>query len=262
MILTTIVGIVLVLIAAGLLLRARHLYLAERRPAPAPRPTPGEAEMRHLFGLIAHELRTPLGAIVGYAELLSDGLLGPLPDRAGDAVRRIGIAGGQLRHLVDGLSDVMLGDTDATLEIQEVNTAETADAAAASARALAAGRSVDLEVVTPPDLPVLRTDPARLAGALDLAIGAAVRASPGTRLRLAFSGDAGALQARVEGTALDPAQDTPHFSPARAPASGPALRLAMAARSLQLLGGELKLEAGPPTTLVVAVASLPLPVAR
>lgn len=259
MTITIIVGIVLVLIAAGLLLRARQHYLADRPRSerPAPHTTPSEAEVRHLFGLIAHELRTPLGAIVGYAELLGDGLLGPLPDRAGDAVHRISLSGAQLRHLVDGLSDLMMGDTDATLDLQQVDTAEAAQTAAASARSLAAGRSVQLEVDLPADLPVLHTDPARLGAALDLAIGAAVRASPGASLRLVFAGRAGALQARVEGTALDPARDMPRPAPGDEPGSGPALRLAMAARSLQLLGGQLKLEGQAPSTLVLSVPSVP-----
>ena len=257
MTIATIVGIVLVLLAAGFLLRARRQALADRRaPVPAAPVVPDPAsQLRHFYGLVAHELRTPLGAIVGYAELLGDGLLGPLPDRARDAVRRIGVSGAQLRHLVDGLSDLVVGNGDGALDVQELDAAAPADAAAESARALAAGRSVDLEVVREPALPMLRTDPTRLNAVLDLAIGAAVRASPGASLRLAFESDAGALLVRVEGTALDPARDTPR-TPAT-PESGPALRLAMAARSLELLGGQLSLLGPGPTTLLLRVPSLP-----
>ncbi len=257
MIIPTIVGIVLVLIVAGLLLAARRRALADRRtPAPAAPVAPDPAsQLRHFYGLIAHELRTPLGAIVGYAELLGDGLLGPLPERAHDAVRRIGVSGAQLRHLVDGLSDLVVGGEESALEVQEIDASVPADAAADSARALAAGRSVQLDVTREAALPTLRTDLARLNAALDLTIGAAVRASPGASLRLAFEGDAGALVVRVEGTALDPTRDTPR-TPAN-PESGPALRLAMAARSLQLLGGQLSLVGPGPTTLLLRIPSLP-----
>ncbi len=261
MMLTTIVGILLVLVAAGVLLRRRRRALMnrsvpERSATRAVGPPDAAAQLRHFYGLIAHELRTPLGAIVGYAELLGDGLLGPLPERAQDAVHRIGVSGAQLRHLVDGLSDLVVGEADGNLEVQEVEADEAAADAADSARALAAGRSVRLEVELPPGLPLLRTDPARLAAALDLALGAAVRASPGAELRLSFEGDAGALIVRVEGTALDPARDAPRPAPAT-PESGPALRLAMADRSLRLLRGELTLLGPGPTTLLLRIPSLP-----
>ena len=257
MIIITIVGIALVLLAAGSLLWARRRALTDRRaPAPAAPGVPDPAsQLRHFYGLIAHELRTPLGAIVGYAELLGDGLLGPLPERAQDAVRRIGVSGAQLRHLVDGLSDLVVGDEDRELEVQVIDAAVSVAAAADSARALAAGRSVDLEILCEPALPTLRTDLARLNAAIDLAIGAAVRASPGASLRLAFEGDAGALIVRIEGTALDPARDMPR--PPASPESGPALRLAMAARNLQLLGGQLSLIGPGPTTLLLRIPSLP-----
>lgn len=211
---------------------------------------------RHVLALLAHELRTPLGAIIGYQELLIDGLLGELPPRAADAIRRIGTSGAQMRHLIDGLSDLMIDDMDTTLELQQVETLAAASAAAESARSLAAGRSVRLEVVLPERLPTLVTDHARLAALLDLGVGAAVRASPGASLTLTFSADGPALVARVDGTALEPARDTP--AAGGQISTGAGLRLAMAARIARLLGGDLALEGVAPATLTMRVPPAPI----
>ena len=39
-----------------------------------------------LFGVVAHELRSPIAAILGYEELLTEGLLGTVDDRAREAL--------------------------------------------------------------------------------------------------------------------------------------------------------------------------------
>ncbi len=239
-----------------------------------------DTELRQLLGLLSHELRSPLGAIIGYQELLTDGLLGPLPERALDAIRRIGTSGGQLRHLIDGLTDLLIPEREVTLDLQQVDGDAAAGAAADSARTLAAGRSVKLEVVMGEALPSFVTDAGRLGAALDLAIGAAVRASPGATLTLSFAGDDGALLVRVDGTALDPARDGPLVggdaragaSAAGAGASGEAvsalsgvgiksgagLRLAMAARMAEILGGALTLEGRAPASLRLRIPSAPV----
>jgi len=266
------VTVLLALAVAGL---SRALVLERRgrreipalvaAAAPVPAPAPAGAspaadhrltsddEARHVLGLLTHELRTPLGAIVGYEELLVDGLMGELPERALDAIRRIGTSGAQLRHLIDGLADLMLAEPDVSLELEHVDGVAVASAAATSARALAGGRGVELMVSVPAVLPQLVTDGMRLAALLDLAIGAAVRASPGARLSLTFAGEDGALLARVDGSALDPARDGPAAAERGSITTGAGLRLAMARRIASILGGDLSLAGTGPITLLVRV---------
>lgn len=214
-------------------------------------------DFRHMLGLLTHELRTPLGAIVGYQELLAEGLLGSIPDRALDAIRRIGTSGAQMRHLIDGISELMVGDGDETLDLQQVLGSDAATRAAESARALAAGRGVTLHVSMPDSLPDLLTDGGRMAAVLDLAIGAGIRASPGATLRLGFHGDDGALVARLDGTLLDPARDRPGGAD-WSPATGAGLRLLMAARIVERLGGELRVDGGTPAAVGVRIPSRPI----
>jgi PAS domain S-box-containing protein len=53
---------------------------------------------------MSHELRTPLNAVLGYTELLMDGIYGPLPDRAQGILGRVQTNG---RHLLSLINDVL-----------------------------------------------------------------------------------------------------------------------------------------------------------
>src|SRR5829696_4702007 len=53
---------------------------------------------------ISHDLRTPLTAIITHAEILRDGILGPLSDRQRDSVASI-IGGG--RQLLEAVGEIL-----------------------------------------------------------------------------------------------------------------------------------------------------------
>src|SRR6059058_1716543 len=53
---------------------------------------------------ISHDLRTPLTAVITHAEILRDGMLGPLNDRQQDSIRGI-IAGG--RQLLAQVGEIL-----------------------------------------------------------------------------------------------------------------------------------------------------------
>jgi signal transduction histidine kinase len=57
------------------------------------------------LGAMSHELRTPLNAILGYAQLLSDGLVGSISDEQRDAVERILVNGYGLLDLISTTLD-------------------------------------------------------------------------------------------------------------------------------------------------------------
>jgi signal transduction histidine kinase len=58
------------------------------------------------FSAMSHDLRTPIAAIVGYAELLSDGIVGDLSEKQQEMVERISQVAAQLSELVDGILDL------------------------------------------------------------------------------------------------------------------------------------------------------------
>src|SRR5262249_56387208 len=56
------------------------------------------------FANMSHELRTPLNAVLGYTELIVDGLYGELPDKAKEVLDRVQING---KHLLGLINDVL-----------------------------------------------------------------------------------------------------------------------------------------------------------
>ncbi len=60
----------------------------------------------NFLATVSHELRTPLTSIIGYSEMLGEGLAGPLSDEQADFVRTIHAKSGQLLALISGLLDL------------------------------------------------------------------------------------------------------------------------------------------------------------
>jgi signal transduction histidine kinase len=196
---------------------------------------------------LTHELRTPVAVLLGYLELMESSLFGQVDERGRQAIERMQRASEELRRMIDGiqlLAQTSAGDAVAALELERVELAPLLRAASQRAGEMARERGTGWDAPAPDLLPVLRTDRERLATAIEFALLAAVRASPRCPLRMTVAGGPGATRVRVEGTLL-PAGPVPRsFGDGAAPLEGPLLRVAVAARQLELLGGELRLEPG------------------
>jgi signal transduction histidine kinase len=55
---------------------------------------------------LAHDIRTPLGAIEGYCNILDEGVLGPVNDSQRDALGRVRMSGRHLLSLLDNVMDM------------------------------------------------------------------------------------------------------------------------------------------------------------
>ena len=60
----------------------------------------------NFLATMSHELRTPLTSIIGYSEMLAEGIAGPLLDEQSEYVRTIHSKGEQLLRLIMGLLDL------------------------------------------------------------------------------------------------------------------------------------------------------------
>lgn len=246
---------------------------------------------------VAHELRTPLAAILGHQELLAEGLYGPLGERAHGAVVRVGYASHQLLHLIDGVLDLARVELGALeVQVSDVDSRTLIEDAVRYARSQAGDRGAEMGVELPDEWPLLRTDERKAERVLHLAITGAVRASgaaplslsvawqPGPMLVFTIAGtaldpDAAPLAAEDAGTALDELRRAlPGGEPTNGAHPGAAgggleaaqprrswMRLTIARVLARRLGGDLRVEAegepaGPPRArVVIRIRSLPQP---
>jgi len=200
-------------------------------------------EMRQLVGIITHELRNPTSVILGYQELLAAGLLGPVNERALEALERIRRAAGQLRDLTDGLQ-ILTDDTperhhaDKTVNDLGLTATRCLDAALPDAQA----RNVQLSVDADADVTIVG-DPDSVERLLDLIIAAALRTAPDTAVQLVLRTDNDHATLHATGALFDPAAHSPALlSPPQLIDSGLALRLAIAQRIARQLGGHLTVD--------------------
>src|SRR5262249_26338326 len=112
---------------------------------------------------VSHELRTPLTAIVGFVELLKDGVYGDLSPRQVPPVDRIAASASHLRHLVDQVLDIAkiaAGRLEVHRETIVLRTFVLN--IASELESLINERGLSLSIAVGASLPRLRTDPTHL----------------------------------------------------------------------------------------------------
>lgn len=127
-------------------------------------------------GMISHELRTPVSAIVGHLDLLRDDPLTPDQQRSVEVAER---NAGRLLRLVDDLLFTARVDAGRfPLALADVDVAEVARAAVESATPAAERAGVALVLDVPDEPVVLRADAVRLAQVGDNLLSNAVKFTP------------------------------------------------------------------------------------
>jgi signal transduction histidine kinase len=128
---------------------------------------------------VSHELRTPLTAIVGFVEMLRDGVYGELAPRQIGPVDRIAASATHLRQLVDQILDIAriaAGRLEVSREI--ISLRPFVLNFASLLESLFADRPVRLSISVPATLPKLRTDPTHLRHIVVNLLGNAVKYTP------------------------------------------------------------------------------------
>jgi signal transduction histidine kinase len=125
---------------------------------------------------MSHELRTPMNAILGFTEMLIDGLYGDIPEALKEPLTDIQLNG---RHLLRLINDVLdLSKIEAgrmQLALDDYSVREIIDIVQVSLRSLAAEKGLAFAVSVPPDLPVARGDNGRLTQCLMNLAGNAIK---------------------------------------------------------------------------------------
>jgi signal transduction histidine kinase len=124
---------------------------------------------------MSHELRTPLNSIIGYSELLQNGLYGSLTDKQSDRIEKIHRNG---KALLDVISDILdLNKIDSgrlRLDPEFFALAPVVTMVTESVRAEATAKGLALAVHVP-DMPDLYGDPLRIRQVLQNVVDNAVK---------------------------------------------------------------------------------------
>ncbi len=138
-----------------------------------------EAASRHKSQFLAnmsHELRTPLNSVLGFTELLVDGIYGELPERAKATVSRVQANG---RHLLGLINDVLdLSKIEAgqlTLAIEDYAVGQIVHSAVTAVEPLARAKGLSLAATVAENLPLGLGDERRLTQVLMNLAGNAVK---------------------------------------------------------------------------------------
>ncbi|HEX6063135.1 MAG TPA: HAMP domain-containing sensor histidine kinase [Longimicrobiales bacterium] len=210
-----------------------------------------------MLGVLAHEMRTPIAAILGYQELLSDGIFGEIEQRGQEPLSRIAYSAKQLLYLIDGVQEVM-SPPNKRLETnpQHFDPAPLLQKCIDNAATDAQGRNVTLAEEIASDLPRVHGDPDRFARAIDLALSAAIKVSHGASIDITAHAVNRGVRVSFTGTGLVAGRDDPPTDHLKAnggpPLTGAGLRLAIVRHLAGQMSGDIHLVPSPQgTTLVV-----------
>ena len=149
-----------------------ELYDAQRRAAHQLRVLNTELEQAsraksNFLASMSHELRTPMNAILGFTEMIRDGLYGEIPPEIQEPVSDIHTCGKQLLGLINNvldLSKIEAGHME--LALGEYVVEDIVNTVKLSLRALASTKGLDLVTAVTPDLPLCVGDGKRITQCL------------------------------------------------------------------------------------------------
>lgn len=210
-------------------------------------------DISELLGVLAHEMRTPIAAILGYQELLAEGIYGEVDERGQEPLERIAHSARQLLHLIDGVQEISSPpEKRLSLHIEPFEPAAALRMCLDHAHADATGRNVKLETDVPESLPTIVGDPDRFCRAIDLALAASIKTSHGATLTVDAEEHADGLEIRIGNTGLNIDADSPIVvGPEDARRmTGAGLRLAIVREIARQMHGDLELANGASGTTV------------
>jgi len=204
---------------------------------------------------MSHELRTPLNSIIGFSEVVRDGIFGPVGNpRYQEYLEDIHSSGQHLLDLINDILDISKVEAGAMAPVEEwVNIEEII----ASSMRLIEGRaekgSVTLSTVIPADLPWLLADELRVKQILLNLLSNAVKFTPaGGKITVqAARNDDGTLTISVEDTGIGISEDEIEemlepFTQVRSSRAqrqeGTGLGLYLVKKLTEMHGGALKIE--------------------
>ncbi len=212
------------------------------------------ASLSRLTAGVAHEIKNSLHAMIIHLELVKQQIAGSGPHAGSDgphpAGEHVAVIASTLRRLDEMLQGLLRFTRPEELKLQPVSLESMIDAIMPIVSAEARKTGVDVQVDCPPDLPMLRADPAMLQQALqNLALNACQAQPHGGRLRIAgrTAGDR-LVEVVVEdaGAGIAPEHLDKIFNLYfTTREGGTGIGLSMVYRTVQLHDGEIEVQSSP-----------------
>lgn len=203
----------------------------------------------NFLAVMSHELRTPLSAILGYEELLADGITGPVNDAQKHQLGRMKASAQHLLHLIDQI--LSYSRVDAGREIvtaEDVDANEIAHDAATLVEPLAREKGLPLEVVETGYTLPMSTDSGKVRQILVNLLSNAVKFTPEGRVTLIVQHDGSIVRYVVRDTGIGIADEHRDQifdafwqveQPSTRRVGGTGLGLSVTRRLARLLGGDV-----------------------
>ncbi len=224
-------------------------------------------EQNLIYAAIAHDLKTPMTSVQGYAAALRDGKIPP--EGQAEACDIICRKSRRMNELVDALFEyARLGAAEYRLKSERIDAAQIVREVAADSYTDFEARGIALDVDIPDGPLAILGDAGQLRRAVtNLVVNAWKHNGEGAKVRVAVKAEGGRLSISVadDGAPIPPDQREALLRPfvtadeARTSRGGSGLGLAIAAKIVRLMGGALRIaDAGKPYTKAFEIARIPL----
>jgi signal transduction histidine kinase len=209
----------------------------------------------NFIATMSHELRTPLTAIIGFQELLADGVSGPVSEGQKQPLERIRASAMQLMSLIEEI--LLFARLDAgteTVQLETFPVKRVMDDVIAYASATAAERKLTLRAEAVPVETTMHSDYPKVRQLLISLVSNAIKFTSQGEIVLRARADESEITFEVQdsGVGIDREQIAHIFDPfwqvdqsKTRTSGGSGLGLSVARRLAQLLGGDITVDSTP-----------------